>query len=329
MNNMNNKMEASAEIESDAGLTEQPDETVAAAPALPLGPGARMAAQREANGWTIEQVANQLNLAPRQIYALETENFAALPGTASARGFIRSYSRLLHVDPEPMLQLTGATSTASLIEPASIRRVKPTPFFPDSRTSPLGLQGSRSILTKLVAALIVVLALAAGAGYFMGWLPQLPGLLGTATSSAGVTPRTGQPATVAPSETKRADESDSGTSVTSLPAPTMPPRPNLAGAAATAAAVESAAAVAPANKNALVLTFREDSWFELRRGSGNEASNLITSGTAKAGTTESFDVAGPHSITIGNVTGVDASLRGQALDLKSAAKNNVTRLLIK
>src|SRR5690606_12777591 len=41
--------------------------------------GAQLKAQREALGWPVEQVAEQLKLAPRQVVALEEGDVAALP----------------------------------------------------------------------------------------------------------------------------------------------------------------------------------------------------------------------------------------------------------
>ena len=65
-------------------------------------PGAELARQREARGWTVAEVADQLNLAARQIAALEADNYAALPGMAIVRGFIRAYAKLLKIDATPL-----------------------------------------------------------------------------------------------------------------------------------------------------------------------------------------------------------------------------------
>ena len=46
------------------------------------GPGAQLAAQRQALDWSVEQIADQLKLAPRQVLALENDNYSALPGAA-------------------------------------------------------------------------------------------------------------------------------------------------------------------------------------------------------------------------------------------------------
>ena len=92
------------------------------------GPGAELAVERELQLMTIEQVATQLNLAPRQIVALEEDNFAALPGMASVRGFIRSYAKLLKLEPEPLLAKITLESVAVVQSPLSTRRAVPTPF---------------------------------------------------------------------------------------------------------------------------------------------------------------------------------------------------------
>ncbi|MFX5756239.1 DUF4115 domain-containing protein [Acinetobacter baumannii] len=46
----------------------------------------------------------------------------------------------------------------------------------------------------------------------------------------------------------------------------------------------------------------------------------------KAGTTETFDVSDATTLIIGNAAGVDASLRGQPLDLTTPGGSNVARL---
>ena len=66
-------------------------------------PGKALAAQREAMGWTVEQVADQLKLAVRQVVALEAGDYAALPGPAVTRGFVRAYAKLVKLDPAPLV----------------------------------------------------------------------------------------------------------------------------------------------------------------------------------------------------------------------------------
>ena len=61
-------------------------------------PGARLAAARESRGLSVAEVAQQLKLSPRQVEALESNDYGRLPGVVFVRGFIRNYARLLHLD---------------------------------------------------------------------------------------------------------------------------------------------------------------------------------------------------------------------------------------
>src|SRR6266516_1091100 len=83
------------------------------------GPGARLKAEREAAGLSLDQVAQQLKLAPRQVRALEDEDFGKLPGRTFARGFVRNYARLLNLDGDNLLSmLPDAAHAPALGSPA-------------------------------------------------------------------------------------------------------------------------------------------------------------------------------------------------------------------
>ena len=66
----------------------------AAATPVPTSAGALLREAREAAGMSIDAVAQQLKLAPRQVQALEDGDFAHLPGRTFVRGFMRNYARL-------------------------------------------------------------------------------------------------------------------------------------------------------------------------------------------------------------------------------------------
>lgn len=59
---------------------------------------------RKAKSLTQQDVSNTLRLSMKQIEALETNDFSALPEPMITRGFIRNYARLLEVDAEPLLE---------------------------------------------------------------------------------------------------------------------------------------------------------------------------------------------------------------------------------
>ncbi len=52
--------------------------------------GMILAQAREAAGLTIDDIAMQLKLAPRQVVAIERDDFAGLPGRTFIRGFTRT-----------------------------------------------------------------------------------------------------------------------------------------------------------------------------------------------------------------------------------------------
>lgn len=210
------------------------------APSVGAHPGAQLAAQRQALGWSVEQVAEQLKLARRQIIALEAGDYAALPGTAVVRGFIRAYAKVVKLDATPLV---------AMIEPdppepsdaAPVRREKPQTFsevrFPTSGDKPFPFGW-------LIGA-VVIAGVAFGA-YQFGLVPTH---LSTPAASApeAVAPAA-EHAPVAPVETTLLKADQELRPVQPAPAPVAVPDEKGASpaAAAPAAAAPAPAAVAPA-----------------------------------------------------------------------------------
>src|SRR5512146_1205520 len=69
-------------------------------PALNVGLTLREARERMAI--SVHDVADRIKFAPRQVEALESNDFAHLPQATFLRGFVRSYARVLQLD-EPAL----------------------------------------------------------------------------------------------------------------------------------------------------------------------------------------------------------------------------------
>lgn len=76
---------------------------------------------REHLGMSVADVANQIKFAPRQIEALEADDFQHLPEAAFLRGFIRSYAKILQLDGQALLAALPESKTvpAELV-PASV-----------------------------------------------------------------------------------------------------------------------------------------------------------------------------------------------------------------
>lgn len=65
--------------------------------------GGTLRATRESQGLTVHEIASRLRLSPKQIEAIETDNYAVLPEPTIVRGFIRNYAKLLKLDAQPLL----------------------------------------------------------------------------------------------------------------------------------------------------------------------------------------------------------------------------------
>lgn len=88
---------------------EQQPENVEELPAVEtVSRGQQLRAAREATGWGIEEVALRLRLSEATVLALEEDELAKLPPRTFVNGYVRSYARLLGLDPQPLLDEGGA-----------------------------------------------------------------------------------------------------------------------------------------------------------------------------------------------------------------------------
>jgi len=78
---------------------------------------------RENLGLSVRDVAGQIKFAPRQIEALEADDFVNLPEMAFVRGFVRSYAKILKLDAQKLLStltLTQSVEATGELTPASV-----------------------------------------------------------------------------------------------------------------------------------------------------------------------------------------------------------------
>jgi cytoskeleton protein RodZ len=302
-------------------------------PGVADGPGKTLAAAREAMGWTVEQVADQLKLAVRQVVALEAGDYASLPGPAVVRGFIRAYAKVVKLDAVPLVALIPLdTPAASDATGTTVLRNKPASFsevrFPTN--------GKRS---KLPLGWIAVLVLvAAGAG--LAWQFQLiPAALmrsgapapAAASGQASVTvlqaPVSAKPAD-APIETTLVKPGQELPPVVTNSVPLISVPPQTAQSTTPPAPLPAAgvapapAAAAPAAANVLVLSATGDSWVEVRPLKGKP----LLSKLARAGSTETLTLDQPVTLIVGKPSVVNVTLRGEPVALPPVAGSTVSRV---
>ncbi|MFZ1319776.1 MAG: helix-turn-helix transcriptional regulator, partial [Candidatus Nitrotoga sp.] len=93
----------------------------------PFSVGAALREARERLGLSIADVESRLKFASRQIEALETDNFTRLPEIFFVRRFVRSYAKLLQLDPDPLLAALPIAPVQPSLHAASIAIEVPFP----------------------------------------------------------------------------------------------------------------------------------------------------------------------------------------------------------
>jgi cytoskeleton protein RodZ len=121
-------------------------------PVQAINVGKTLREARERLGMSVADVANRIKFAPRQIEWLEEDDYVHLPEAAFVRGFVRSYARLVELDPALLL----STLPSSHAQTASVAREVKSVEIP----MPTILSARRHNIIWLAAALIIALSLA-------------------------------------------------------------------------------------------------------------------------------------------------------------------------
>ncbi|KVD38042.1 XRE family transcriptional regulator [Burkholderia sp. MSMB1072] len=311
--------------------------------------GSRLAQLREAKGWSVDDVSARLKVAPQKLRALEAGDISHLPGVTFALGVVRSYAKMLGVDPEPFAQALRrerGVPEVDLSMPASSGTDLPRgrvsiPLGGSSRHHPW-LWGTGIVIVAVVAVLMWHTG-----GDSSSLLARLKGgdaehasaaSAAAASSSAEEAAATGASAAVANEVPAPAAASASAAPAqpiaSAVPAPAAPvataaaSQPVAATAAAsTAAPAQPASVVVAAGQSMVELKVKQDCWFSVRDKNGKE----LFSALVRAGETKQVAGDGPFKVTIGNKAGLDAvAFDGKPVDPAkySAARGNVARFTL-
>lgn len=263
------------------------------------GIGAELARAREARGLALSDVAQQLKFSARQLEALEQDRFEVLPGGTFARGMVRSYARLLKLDPEPLLErIAGRLDTPGVGRLAERYR-EPVPFSDGTR---------RSTFVYLGLSLGV---LAIGGGVAYEWYRERD----AGKQTAFVAPAKPLP------ETRRAAAKPPKPSGVEAAAGTPPP----AAEGKAAPPPEPAKPLARGAPHRIILRFEQEAWAEVRDG----AERLLISSLNPAGTERSVRGQPPFTLVIGNAQHVQVTHNDKLVDLQPYVKVEVARFTLK
>ncbi len=115
-------------------------------------PGAALKAAREAINISAREIADALNLPVHVVEAIEDYDAENLPAPVFTRGYIRAYSKLLELDPEPIV--LGYEFDEPLPKPAPVGRFEVVkPVF--DRKQLMMLVGGALVALALVVILIM------------------------------------------------------------------------------------------------------------------------------------------------------------------------------
>lgn len=273
---------------------------------------------RERLGLSVADVAHQTKLAPRQIEALEADDYQHLPEMAFVRGFVRGYAKILHLDAESLLTALPQPEAAA-VQPITAAVEVPFP-------SPLSPQRQNLILLGAALLLAVVVVV------FAVWHFTTPQ---EKTETTQIETPLALPAEM--QVIPASPVAESGTTASAVPAAsTQAPLPSTAMSAVpetkSAAAPAVAQQVKPAPQpsaaatGALRLVFDEESWTEIRDRDGK----LISSQINPRGSELRLDGRAPLSLVIGHASSAHLYYKGKPVDLKSHtnATSDVARLTL-
>lgn len=300
-------------------------------------PGAQLRQARERRGESVGEVAFALKLNPRQITALESDDFAALPGMPFVRGFLRNYARYLGLDPVPLLDAVHRLAGDAAVDLSPIKNAE--------GELPVGAGPRMGAIPFGWIALLLALLVFAG-WYFDGFRTEsasvertleTPALSGVNPEPVAVPAPSVAPEPLPPAEEAQPNAAAAGAAPPPAPAevpvapaitvPAAAPAP-LEAPPAGVAAEASAAPVAPvqpaAGSGQLAFRFAGESWIEVRDASGA----IVYSGVNRAGSIRSVQGRAPFALVIGNAASVSLEFNGKPVDLAAHTKVSVARLTV-
>jgi cytoskeleton protein RodZ len=262
------------------------------------GIGQELAAAREARGLALADVAQQLKFAPRQLEALEQERFEALPGATFARGMVRSYARLLKLDPEPLLSRIAGRWAVPDSSRLAARYHQPVPFSDNARRSTFVYLGISACVLALVGAV----------AYEWHQERTAAARQGTSVAKAKAAPREAReaksrPAVVAPVPVQQA----------AAPAPAPVDKP-----------VKTIDRPVIAGSNRLVVRTEEEAWIEIR----DAGDRLLVSSLNPAGSERVVRGKPPYNLVIGNASRVQVLYDDKPVNLAPHTRQDVARFTL-
>ena len=278
----------------DNSLENTLGDTSSSVEARPLSVGTVLREAREQLGLSVADVESRLKFASRQIEALEADNFTRLPEISFVRRFVRSYAKLLQLDPAPLLASLPIEPAQPSLHTASIAIDVP---FPNT-------YATRRIKIIWLATGLVVVAITL---VLFVWLNRSKPITSQATVETlelpGVMP---SPASV----------------VIAVPSPdalVVSPGANTA-----VKVIQTESYSASKQSASIRLKFDADSWVKVTDNDGK----ILLSQLNSSGSEQHLKGRPPFSVVIGNISGVHLYYQGKLVKLAPFYNGGIARLTL-
>lgn len=268
-----------------------------------------LARAREERKLGISEVAEHLKYAARQIEALEADDYVRLPGTTFVRGMIRGYTKLVGIDPAPVLK-------------ALERRNIPAHATVDLRTQRIPFPDGNKRATRLYLSLSVIALLAIAAVLYEWHFAEAP----PARVAVEVVPPAAKPAPDSdPGAPPGAGGSEPVTSLAQMaPEAQATPIASVVAAGGDFAPVKRDTSAGASRGRRIELEFQKESWVEIKDRDGRTLHSQLN----PAGTHKVIEGLPPFSVIIGNAANVSVTYRDAPVDLRPYVKIEVARLTL-
>jgi cytoskeleton protein RodZ len=276
-------------------------------------------AARQQQGLHIAALAASIKVTPAKLEALESGRYHDLPDTTFARALAKTVCRVLKIDPEPVLAQMPGTPDSRL---ARVDGGLNTPF----RERPGRVDPTMWVPWRHPVLWAVALLLVAAAAFVL--MPNVSVISGASAlldaAPAPVMPPSDATASPLPTDSQAAalPEAAEAASAAAGPASASAGPATVAIAAATQAV--PASALPAVGGDAFMLRAVQATWVQLVDGSGQ----ILMARLVPAGETVSLTATPPLRLRIGNASGTELQFRGQPVDLKPLARDNIAKLTL-
>lgn len=305
--------------------------------------GEALSAARTSKKLSQQDISNHLRFSVKQVDALESNQFEALPDAMITRGFIRNYARYLGLDAEPLLESYKARVPTKSPSAVSVQ---------SSMYQVMSGKDSQPWLKYILGSILILLLLLAWI-FYIDYMPknsqpasnkvpeavapntptevQLPEIaLPPAEREAETENAPGalniDPAAIVPDSAKANASPGTAAALTNPALPEIIQRPGetaLAQTPSNSASVQAAAYAATPPAKTITLSVTEKTWINVTDKSGKVVYERILA----AGSADALDAEPPLNVVVGNAKATSLLYKGQPVNLASnMTGNNVARI---